>query len=61
MQTAFSLARQKVMFTAMKIRPELKDANPLPDIDLVFSIRAGSEFLALIAPEMRSFLYKQGD
>lgn len=61
MKPTFALERQTVTFTVMKLRPELKEDNQLPDVDLYFTARMGNEALAMIAPEMRSFLYKKGD
>ncbi|PPA72831.1 hypothetical protein C4E15_28110 [Achromobacter spanius] len=61
MQTSFQIERQTVTFNAMRIRPELQDENPLPDIDLFFTARMGNDSLALLAPDMRSLLYKKGD
>lgn len=61
MQIQFALTKQTVTFTAMRIRPELQDENPLPDIDLFFTSRMGNDALAMFDPDLCSFLYKRGE
>lgn len=57
---AFNLDHQPAKLVGMKIREELKDERGLPDVYLSFLCRMSAAALAMISPELRTFLYKSG-
>jgi hypothetical protein len=61
MQNLFSLDHQIVTLKAIKLRAELKEENGLLDVELFFVARMGNDALVMIAPDLRSLLYKRGE
>ncbi|GAA4322001.1 hypothetical protein GCM10023144_01630 [Pigmentiphaga soli] len=57
---AFNLDHQPAQLVGIKLREELKDERGLPDVYLSFLCRMSAAALAMISPELRTFLYKSG-